>query len=189
MVFMGGHVSGAHYNPAVTLGVFLRGKIPLKKALFYVFTQVLAAITASACGYWLTGVHPAPGPAPSFTSGHAFVVEVLYTLILVLVVLNVATTESQEDNSFFGLAIGFIVCVGAFSVGGISGAVFNPAVGTGLLLVHAFAGGSFQDIWIFWLAPLLGAVGAALVFRITNPREFRVRDPADLQLPLNRPEI
>jgi len=173
MIFMGGHISGAHYNPAVSLAVYLRGKIPLGKMLWYWLCQVLGGLTAALIGWAVTAQHPAPGPGATYGSGAAFVVELVYTAALALVVLNVATTKSQEDNSFFGLAIGFTVTAGAYSVGPISSAVFNPAVGTGLLLVHGFAGGSMSNIWIYWLAPLLGGALAALIFRITNVREFQ----------------
>jgi len=174
MIFMGGHISGAHYNPAVSLAVFLRGKLTLKKMLEYWVVQVLGALFAAMIAWGVSGQHPAPGPNRSLGYGHGavFVVEFIYTFALASVVLNVATTKSQEDNSFFGLAIGFTVTSGAFSCGPISGAVFNPAVGTGLLVVHGFAGANMSDLWIYWLAPLLGGALAALIFRITNIREF-----------------
>jgi len=186
MVFMGGHISGGHYNPAVTLGVYLRGKIGRKKALIYVVVQVTSAITASLAGWAITSKHPFPGPGKDFNVGHAFLAEVIYSTALVLVVLNVATTESQEDNSFFGLAIGFIVMVGVFAVGKISGGVFNPAIGTGLTVAHGMAGGNIQYLWLWWVAPCLGACIAAGIFRITNAREFRTTPEKGLRQPLNR---
>jgi len=175
MIYMGGHISGAHYNPAVTFGVYLRGKIDRRKAIIYWATQVSSAILAAAVGYLLSGKHPAPGPNwdAGFNTGHAFIVEVIYTFALVLVVLNVATTKSQEDNMFFGLAIGFTVLCGALSAGNISGGVFNPAIGTGLLLIDGFCGGNIAHLWVYWLGPLTGSAMAAGVFRLSNKREFR----------------
>jgi aquaporin Z len=176
LVFMGGHVSGAHYNPAVTLGVFLRGKISKGLAFWYVIFQLLGSFGGGLLCYLATGYHPYPKPGQGYTQGEVFVCEMTYTCALVLVVLNVATTKAQEKNSYFGLAIGFTVTAGAYSVGPISGAVFNPAVGTGLLLTHMFAGGSFADIWVYWFAPSIGAIFAALFFRLMNPKEFEAQE-------------
>jgi len=176
MIFMGGHVSGAHYNPAVSLGVSLRGKLAKGHMPLYWLFQILGSFFGGLLCYMSTGFHPYPKPGSGYTQGEAFVCELVFTCILVLVVLNVATTKATENNSFFGLAIGFTVTAGAYSVGPISGAVFNPAVGTGLLLVHMFAGGSFADIWLYWLAPCLGAVFAALFYRLMNPKEYETQN-------------
>lgn len=173
MVFMGGHISGAHYNPAVTLGVYIRGKIRGKKACIYVLTQNLGALTAASVASFITDYAPAPARSDDYTPLAAFCAEVLYTFALVSVVLNVATTAATVDNSFFGFAIGFTVCASAFSVGDISGGALNPAVGTGLLIIrHAHLGTGLQDLWLFWLGPLLGGLLAGMVFRITNLREY-----------------
>jgi len=176
LIFMGGHVSGAHYNPAVTVAVFLRGKIAKGLGFWYIVFQLLGGFGGALLCYLTTGYHPAPHPGTGYTDGEAFICEMVYTGILCLVVLNVATTKAQEKNSYFGLAIGFTVTAGAYSVGPISGAVFNPSVGTGLLLVNTFAGGNFAEIYLYWLAPLLGAVFAALLFRLMNPQEFNTQE-------------
>jgi len=149
LIFMGGHISGGHYNPAVTLGVFLRGKISKGLAFWYVVFQILGGFFGALLSYLTTGYHPYPHAGTGYTDGESFICEMIYTGILVLVVLNVATTKAQEKNSYFGLAIGFTVTAGAYSVGPISGAVFNPMIATGLLLVHLFAGGSFAEIWVY----------------------------------------
>jgi aquaporin Z len=175
-IFMGGHVSGAHYNPAVTIGVFLRGKISKGLAFWYLVFQLLGGFAGGLLCYMATGYHPVPASGTGFTLAEAFVCEFIYTCALVLVVLNVATTKAQEKNSYFGLAIGFTVTSGAYSVGPVSGACFNPAVATGLLLTHMFAGGSFAAIWIYWFAPVLGAIFAALFFRLMNPKEFEPQE-------------
>ena len=97
----------------------------------------------------------------------ALLVESLFTFALALVVLNVATSAKTAGNSFYGLAIGFTIMVGAYSAGGVSGGAFNPAVGTGPLVVHAiWAGGAYQHLWIYWVGPLAGAALAAIVFRV-----------------------
>jgi len=176
MIFCGGHISGGHFNPAVTLAVTLRGKLaPWRTAFYYMIVQVAGGFAAALLGFACTGRHPAP--TVGWTAGAAFVSETLFTFALAYVVLNVATTKSQENNHFFGLAIGFAVVAGAYSSGDISGSVFNPAVGTGLTVVDAFAGGTaIQYLWIYWLAPMLGGFLAAFIFHITNKREFRNQD-------------
>jgi aquaporin Z len=176
MIFMGGHVSGAHYNPAVSLGVSLRGKLAKGHMPLYWLFQIFGAFCGALLTYMSTGYHPYPHAGTGYTQAEAFICELIFTCVLVLVVLNVATTKATENNSFFGLAIGFTVTAGAYSVGPISGAVFNPAVGTGLLLVHGFAGGAMNDIWLYWFAPILGAVFAALFYRLMNPKEYETEN-------------
>lgn len=120
--------------------------------------------------------HAASGTA--FAIFPSLLAEFFYTFALVSVVLNVATTNSQANNSFFGLAIGFTVMAGAFAVGPVSGGAFNPAVGTALTVHNAICDGGTQvgSIWIYWLAPLLGGAAAAGVFRITSFKEFSNED-------------
>jgi aquaporin Z len=160
MIFAGAHVSGAHYNPAVTLGIFLRGR----------------ATAADLGGYWVAQTGGAIGAVlavralkDGFTVvplqhavGAALLAEFLFTFALVYVILNVATARGNEGNSHYGLAIGFTVMVGAYAVGGISGGAFNPAVAVGLTLLGVTAVGS---LWIYLLANFLGGAAAALVFR------------------------
>jgi len=180
-VFMGGHVSGAHYNPAVTFGVWLssRGKITTLQSVGYVVVQLIGSLVASFVYWSIAGDTFGLAPAPGRTEGHAFSSEALYTFLLVSVVLNVATTRSNSDNSFYGLAIGFTVLAGAYSVGPISGGGFNPAVGFGPLIVDAIHNGSdrLRPIWIYWLGPAFGSVLAAVAFRVTNHhKEYRSKD-------------
>lgn len=177
-VFMGGHVSGAHYNPAVSLGIYLRNKLSTREFAVYVMCQLLGGIAGALLGFAVTGDTIAPAPGDHYSVMQAFMVEALWTFLLVSVVFNTATTMSNEKNSFYGLAIGFTVASGAATAGRISGAVFNPAVGTGLLLVNAIDhGDSVKWLWLYWLAPIIGAAMAAAVFRwVTNPIEFHERD-------------
>ena len=112
----------------------------------------------------------APAPAPEAGLVVVLLAEALFTFALSLVVLNVATDDATADNSFYGLAIGFTVMAGAFAVGGISGGVFNPAVGSGPILVDALMGdGAFDQLWIYWVGPLPGGVAAAGVYDLQHP--------------------
>jgi aquaporin Z len=170
MVYMGGHISGGHYNPAVTTGVYLRGAMEKGDVLPYIAAQLFGAWLAAGVVQLITGETFAPAPGAGYGVIEAGLAEILFTFALVLVVLNVATAKATEGNSYYGLAIGFTVMVGAYAVGGVSGGAFNPAVGTGPIIVDAFAGdGSFGNLWLYWVGPLLGGLGAAAVFRLQNP--------------------
>jgi aquaporin Z len=163
MVFAGGHVSGGHYNPAVSTAVFLRGKMPRSDYVPYVATQILAGIVAAlvviALGYDPTA------PIRTAGIGSMLIVEFLFTFALAYVVLNVATAKSTEGNSFYGLAIGFTVATGIYAVGSISGGAFNPAVAVGATVMGVF---SLSNIWIYLLATLLGGAAAAEAFRLID---------------------
>jgi aquaporin Z len=172
MVYMGGHVSGAHYNPAVTLAVWMRGKLPSRQVVPYWLAQLVGAILAALVVRLVTGNGFAPLPNPAATVLDALLIEILFTFALALVVLNVATATGTAGNSFYGLAIGFTIVVGAAAGGGISGGAFNPAVGIGPTLVNALSGGSLSSLWLYIVGPLAGGALAALVFRIQNPQDI-----------------
>jgi len=170
MVYMGGHISGAHYNPAVTLAVFLRGKLAARDVAPYMIMQLLGAILAALAAHWFTGKGIALEPTLEITKLGAVAAEFIFTFALALVVLNTATASKTAGNSYFGLAIGLTVTAGAFSVGGLSGGAFNPAVGTGPAIVRAaLDGGSMANVWIFLVGPFLGGALAAYVFKLQNP--------------------
>jgi len=158
MVFAGGHVSGGHYNPAVSTAVWLRGKIKANEYLAYVITQFVAAALGGLLVNAIGGKQTAGLTA---STGKMLVVEFLFTFALAYVVLNVATAKGTEGNSFYGLAIGFVVVIGAISVGWVSGAAFNPAIALGASVLGAF---KWSHIWIYLLADFLGAAAAALAF-------------------------
>ena len=167
MVYMGGHVSGAHYNPAVTLAVLMRGAMASADVVPYMVAQLLGGTIAAAIVFLLTGATWAP--SPSVGGVEALLAEALVTFALALVVLNVATAASTKGNSYFGLAIGFTVLAGAYAVGGFSGGAFNPAVGIGPTLVDVVAGGgSLGNLWLYIVGPLAGGAVAAPVFRLQN---------------------
>jgi aquaporin Z len=172
MIFAGGHVSGAHYNPAVSTAVLLRGKMSPSEYVPYFVTQILAAIVAGSVVIAL-GYDPL-SQVRTGAIGSMLVVEFLFTFALAYVVLNVATARATEGNSFYGLAIGFTLATGAFAVGSISGGAFNPAVAVGASLMGLF---SWSHIWIYLLANLLGGAAAAGAFRLTEPAE----KPAELR--------
>jgi aquaporin Z len=170
MVYMGGHISGGHYNPAVSLAAFLRGKLDSKSLLPYWAAQLAGGIVASVVAGYLMGSTFAPAPSPGHTLVHAILVEFLFTFALCLVVLNTATATATSGNSNYGLAIGFTVVVGAFAGGPISGGAFNPAVGIAPAIVNmVMGGGSFGPAWIYLVGPLLGGYAAAMVFKKQNP--------------------
>jgi len=171
MVYMGGHISGAHYNPAVSLAVLLRGKLDAKDFVLYVLSQLIAAVAAALLVHAVLGRTFAPAPGAGFSTLSALMIEVVFTFALALVVLNVATARATAGNSYYGIAIGFTVMAGAFAGGGVSGGAFNPAVGTGPILVQAFlGGGSLAHLWLYLVGPFAGGALAALAFRVQEPR-------------------
>jgi len=165
MIYAGGHVSGAHYNPAVTVGVFLRGRCAAADVVPYVVAQLAGAGAAAAIVLFLKIAEAvrldAAVPA-------AVAAEFLFTFALVYVVLNVATAKSTDGNSYFGLAIGFTVLAGAFAVGDISGGAFNPAVAVGAMVMGMLPWG---NLWLYLAAELAGGAAAAMVFRAINPED------------------
>jgi aquaporin Z len=166
MVFAGGHVSGAHYNPAVTLGVLVRGRCTSADAVGYMVAQCAGAIIAAlVVGFLKAGVVVTPA---KIDISAALVAEFLFTFALVYVVLNVATAKGTANNSFYGLAIGATVMAGAFAVGGISGGAFNPAVAIGISVMGLSA---VPNLWVFLVANFGAALAAALVFKIVNPQD------------------
>lgn len=166
MVYMGGHISGGHYNPAVTLAVHLRGKLGARDVAPYMGAQLLGAILAGFAVVHMTGHSFAAAPAPDAGLTAVLLAEILFTFALCLVVLNVATDDATAGNSYYGLAIGFTVVVGAFAAGGISGGAFNPAVGVGPTLVGAlFFQGSLANVWIYLVGPFAGGALAALAYK------------------------
>jgi aquaporin Z len=169
MVYAGGHVSGAHYNPAVTMAVLIRRRIDLRDAIAYWAAQVCGAVVG---GVVVAAVVPAGQPAAPSVTGHAMaaavVAEFLFTFALSHVVLNVATSKDHTDNGFYGLAIGFTVLAGAVAVGGISGAVFNPAVAVGGVLMGTV---SASMLWTYVVVQLLAGAAAGFAFRALNPTD------------------
>lgn len=169
MVYAGGHLSGGHYNPAVSLAAFIRGKLPFTDLVPYWVAQVLGAAVASGLVLYLKGTG---GVAMEFDNAmlpKVALAEFLFTFALCYVVLNVATSKATAGNSFYGLAIGSTVIVGAFAVGPISGGAFNPAVATGLTIMSIF---SVKYVWVHILADLAGGAVAGLLFKFLYPDDL-----------------
>jgi len=171
MVYLGGHVSGGHYNPAVSLAVCLRGKLPAAELVPYFIAQLLGAFVAALAAYYLAASFTfAPAPGEGVAAMQALVAEFLFTFALALAVLNTATAAATEGNSYYGLAIGFTVLVGAFAAGPISGGAFNPAVGLGPAVFQTIAGdGGLGNVWIYLVGPLAGGAVAAAAFKVQHP--------------------
>jgi aquaporin Z len=176
MVYAGGHVSGAHYNPAVTLAVLLRGRLNLADAVPYWIAQLAGGVLAALTASYIVNPGSVPALSPSGRGlGVALLAEALFTFALAYVVLNAATSRDHPGNSFYGLAIGFTVAAGAFAVGGISGGAFNPAVAVGAASMGLFA---WSKIWIWLLADLAGGALAGVAFLALNPEERAPLEPS-----------
>jgi aquaporin Z len=166
MIYAGGHISGAHYNPAVTLGVWLRGRCSARDVIPYWVAQIIgAAVAAVALNYLKGDVSPKP---LVLRTGPTLLAEFLFAFALVYVVLNVATAKATSGNSFYGLAIGFTVMAGAFAVGSISGAAFNPAVAIGISIMGLSL---WSNVWIYLVANFAGGAVAAFAFKTINPED------------------
>jgi aquaporin Z len=164
MIFAGGHVSGGHFNPAVTLAAYLRGRCEAKDVAPYWLSQFLAGFVAALLVNFLLNGRVTAEP-PVHPTVNSFIVEFLFTFALAWVVLNTATSKGTMGNSFYGLAIGFTVLVGAITVGGISGGAFNPAVGLG---VFTMGMESARQFVVYLVSELSGAAVAAFVYRVVN---------------------
>jgi aquaporin Z len=168
MVYAGGHISGGHYNPAVTTAALVRGRIGARDAIGYWVAQLIAGLLAAVVVRATVSASQAHTMAPQ---GHALtsalIVEFLFTFALAYVVLNVATSKDHPDNSFYGLAIGFTVLAGAVAVGGISGGAFNPSVVLGGAAMGLFAWSAL----IYLVPQLIAGVAAGFVFRALNPTD------------------
>lgn len=169
MVYMGGYISGGHFNPAVTLGVWLQKKIGGKDVGFYFLAQLLGALVAAGVYHVVRSDTMAIAPGDGVSGGAAFLVEAIFTFALVSVVLHVALSSKTKGNDYYGLAIGLVLMVGAFAGGAISGGAFNPAVGLG---PNLYDFGSLSDhlsnLWLYLAGPLAGGLLAALFFKATT---------------------
>ena len=170
MIYAGGHISGGHYNPAVTLAVLVRRRIGLRDAVAYWIVQFGAGLLAAVVVRGIIDPALMASTARMTLSRHtlvaAFVVELLFTFALCYVVLNVATSKSHPDNSYYGLAAGFTVVAGAVAVGAISGGAFNPAVSFGAAVMNMFA---WPTLWVYLVAQTVAGLAAGVTFLVLNP--------------------
>jgi len=161
MVYAGEHISGAHYNPAVTLAVWIRGRTAGRDVPGYIGAQLIAAVLAAVAVHYFKAETPTP-PAV-FDASRVLLAEFLFTFALAWVMLNATTAVDTRGNSYSGLAIGFTVATGVYAVGPISGGVFNPAVAVGLAVMGLWTWGG---LWVFLIANLAGGAVAAVAFRL-----------------------
>lgn len=168
VIYMGGHISKAHYNPAITLAFFICKKIENSDVLGYLVAQIGGAFLATLTAEFLLGSYVSlPEISMMDLSSKIFpalLAEFLGTFLLALVILNVAIAKGTAGNSFYGVAIGFTVIGIAYAFGGISGGAFNPAVAIGISMAELVR---WNDIWIFLLANFTGGAAAAFVFQLT----------------------
>ena len=163
MIYAGGHVSGAHYNPAVTIAFVIRRRLDSADVAPYLAAQIIAAVGAAGTVMLLKGSGAAIEPSDLMANlPEVLVAEFVFTFALVFVILNVAIARGTEGNGYYGLAISAIVVAGAYAVGGISGAVFNPAVAVGICVLGMSA---WNQIWIYLVANFAGAIAAAIAFQ------------------------
>merc|ERR1719161_3294159 len=182
MIFALGNVSGAHFNPAVTVSILLAGRgkcSPLEGGVF-----VLSQLVGGVCGamtYSLMhhGNSFALEPVKPHGWPQALVGEAVFTFILCFVVLSVATVR-QPLSQFFGLVIGSCVTAGGFAIGGISGGSLNPAVSFGISSAHILNGGTFWSCLIYSIIELFAGVAAVGAFIWTQPSEYTGQEKASL---------
>jgi len=160
MIYAGGHVSGAHYNPAVTISIYMRGACDKSDVAPYIASQLTAGVAAALVASNVLMPNADVSPMAMDTTP-ALAAELMFTFALAYVILNVATSESTEGNGYYGAAIAFVVLAGALTVGSISGASFNPAVTASLVSAGVLEA---ADSWVHIAPQLVGGALAALVF-------------------------
>ncbi len=160
MVYAGGAVSGGHYNPAVSFAIWIKGLLSTKDFIFYAVSQLIGGMLAASATLFFKGATTIQTML-RVDPTKAFFGEFLFTFALCYVVLNVAASKKNAGNSFFGLAIGLIVLVGAYTVGPFSGGVFNPAVALGITLMKISPSSA---LWVYVIANLAGAAAAAIIY-------------------------
>lgn len=172
MVYIGGHVSGAHYNPAVTISVWIRGRLNSGKIFGYMTAQVLGALAAACIFYFLLGKIFLPSPAIGIPLWSSIAIEMLFTFVLSSVILVVATSKKLEGNHIYGAAIGLTLAAIAYAGGNISGGVYNPAVAIGPMIFNSFINWpSFGNLAIYLIGPFAGGILAAYLFRYFNAKD------------------
>jgi aquaporin Z len=175
MIYALGSVSGAHFNPAVTIAIFgsQRGLLSFTDACLYMLGQIGGGFCAALSYWFLFGQTFTIAPVGQYSLMSAIIVEILYTMALCYVVLNVTTTRKQDGSNYFGLAIGFTIVSAALTIGGISGCVLNPAVALGCSLVAAMHDGSAAFLYtaVYFCIPFVGALLADGAFYIVQKRD------------------
>lgn len=177
VIYIGAHVSGAHYNPALTLAFWFRKKIKSKQVIWYWVAQILGAFVGSLIFYIIQEKSFYPSPAEGVEWWKCILLELIFTSLICTVALTLITTKSLDNNFIYGLAVGSAVTASLYCVGPITGGVFNPAVYLGPMITNSFAGGdSIQYILLYLIGPLGGGALAAIIYGLLNPEEFRVNN-------------
>lgn len=183
MIYVGANISGGQYNPAVTFGLFVAGKLSSDKVVGYIITQFLAGLSAIAVFGLLGGKDLVVRPAEGATLMQAALAEILFTFTLVLTVFMTMIDRKHIENSYFGLAVGLNVLVGAFSVGTISGGVFNPVLGIAPQIYRLFTGSNVMPevIALYIVAPMFGGLLAAIVYGILGTKEKHTHEHKEVE--------
>lgn len=166
LVFAGGHISGAHYNPAVTLALSVRGRCAWAHVPGYIISTLAAGLAGAALVLWFKG-NPEAVPLV-LDLKKALAAEFLFTFALAFVILNVATAKGTAGNSFYGLAIGMTVLGGAYAVGGVSGGSFNPAVSLALVVLGKL---TIKQMIAYVAVQLFAGAVAGVLFKVLNPQD------------------
>jgi aquaporin Z len=164
LVYAGREISGAHYNPAVTLAVWIRGKCSMKHAAMMMVAQVCGALAAGFLVVFMRS--GTTTPLLTLDPAKALVAEFVFAFALVLVFLSVMAAGRERSSS--GLALGFVLMAGMYCTAPISGGAFNPAIAVGSAVTGL---GTWATLWIYFLAEFAGAAVAALLFRAVSPAE------------------
>lgn len=176
MVYMGGYISGGHFNPAVTMAVLVRGRLDVGTALRYMLVQVVGGLVAALVFEVIKESLFIPAPASGVTTYAAFMVEFLFTFALGMVVLNVATSDKVKGNYYYGIAIGLTVMAAAYAGGKISGGVYNPAVAIGPILADATnVGTNLNNLILYIAAPILGGAVAGFVYNFIHGEPLQIK--------------
>jgi aquaporin Z len=172
LVYMGGYISGAHYNPAVTISLWISNKIETTLAAKYIIVQMIAGLFAAAFFNIIDGTKFLPTPSADADLAGAFLIEALLTFLLCSVILHVAATDKTKDNNYYGIAIGFALLAIAYVGGPISGGAFNPAVGVSPLLYDFMNfGPHFIHITLYLVGPVVGGILAGMVYKTLNEKK------------------
>jgi aquaporin Z len=167
MIYGLGEISGAHLNPAVSIGFALAGRLPIKALCVYVVSQLVGAILASITLKFLFPTDDLLGATlPAGSARQSFILELLLTFILMLVIVNVSTGP-KEQGLFAGIAVGSVILLEAMFAGPICGASMNPARS----LAPAVVSGHYKSLWVYLIAPVIGAALAIPTWKYLNAKK------------------
>jgi aquaporin Z len=174
MIYAVAHISGAHFNPAVSFAQYMQERISRSDFAYYIITQLISVALASFIGVFLLSGGPALVTIEPRVNDpiHALLAEFLGTFALVLVILNLSNTRAGKGNLVGGIVVGLTVIAAAYMFGPYSGAALNPAVAVGMCVAGMVA---WSDLWVYLVGILLGTAAAVSVFRVT----YQEADPTE----------